>query len=79
MRRLSWRHFDIRGKEAMMRKRRGFRDDEGSSLVETALALSILFALLIGIFEFSMAFYTYHYVSDALARRWRWSTAAGTW
>lgn len=74
----SWRHFNIRRKVAMARRPCIICGDDGATLVETALALTILFVLLFGIFEFSMAFYTYHYVSDAAREGSRWAMVRGS-
>lgn len=53
------------------------RDEAGSNLVETALASTVFFVLLLGIFEFSLAFYTYHYVSSAARQGSRYAIVRG--
>jgi len=55
-----------------------FRSDEGATLVEMALATTILFALLFGVFEISLASYTYHYISDAAREGARWAIVRGS-
>jgi Flp pilus assembly protein TadG len=54
------------------------RTDQGSNLVETALASMALFALLIGIFEFALGFYTYHYSSNAARQGSRYAIVRGS-
>src|SRR5215467_14232825 len=41
-------------------------DDEGSALVESAVLLPVLFALLIGVYDFSWYFYQQHLISTGL-------------
>lgn len=59
------------------RARRGLRDDAGSTLVETAISTSIVLMLLFAVFDFSLGFYTYHYVSDAAREGSRWAMVRG--
>ena len=61
----------------LIRKGVVFRSDEGASLIEMALATAILSALLFGVFEFSLASYTYHYISDAAREGARWAIVRG--
>ncbi len=51
--------------------------EEGAALVEFAIASVILFAILLGIFEFSLAFYSYHYVSSAARLGSRYAIVRG--
>lgn len=57
---------------------RGCKDERGSTMVETAIAASIVFMLMFGVFDFSLAFYTYHYVSDAAREGTRWAIVRGS-
>lgn len=59
-------------------KRHGIRGDEGASLVEMALACAVLFAVLFGLFEMTLAFYTYHFVSEAAREATRWAIVRGS-
>lgn len=52
--------------------------EEGGSLVEIALASSIVLALLFGIFEVSMALYSYHFISEAAREASRFAMVRGS-
>lgn len=52
--------------------------DEGATLVETTFAMVIVFMLLFGVLDFSLAFYTYHYVSDAAREGARYASVRGS-
>ena len=54
------------------------KDESGAALVEMALSCSILLMLLLGLFEMTLAFYTYHYVSDAAREGSRWAIVRGS-
>jgi Flp pilus assembly protein TadG len=54
------------------------RRDDGSSLVEFALASMIFLALLIGAFQVSIGLYTYHYISDAAREGSRYAMVRGS-
>jgi Flp pilus assembly protein TadG len=64
-----------------------WRDDEGSALVEGAVLLPILFALILGVYEFSWFFYQQHMISTGLRDAARYLTrssnpcepASATW
>lgn len=56
----------------------GIWGEEGSSLVEFAFVTVIFLSLLFGIFDFSLAFYTYHYVSDAAREGSRYALVRGS-
>lgn len=60
------------------RLRRGIRADEGSNLVELALAMLILIPLLLGTIEFSLVFFAYHDVTDAAREATRWAAVRGS-
>lgn len=63
------------------RLRRVFRRascTEGSALVEMAISSVIFLSILFGIVEFSMALYTYNYVSDAAREATRYAMVRGS-
>lgn len=58
--------------------RRGrLRGESGGTLVETALALTMLFALIIGVIELSWALYSFHFVSEAAREGTRYAMVRG--
>lgn len=59
------------------RVRRVIKDDEGATMVETAISTTMVLCLLFGVFDFSLAFYTYHYVSDAAREATRYAIVRG--
>jgi hypothetical protein len=52
-------------------------DESGSALVEMGLSAAILFGMFFGVFEVTMASYSYHYVSDAAREGARWAIVRG--
>ena len=52
--------------------------EEGGSLVEMALASVGILAMLFGIFELSMALYSYHFVSEAAREASRFAMVRGS-
>jgi Flp pilus assembly protein TadG len=58
--------------------RRFVHRDEGSNVVEMAVVSSVLFAMLFGIIEISLALYTYNYVSDAAREGTRYAIVRGS-
>jgi Flp pilus assembly protein TadG len=58
--------------------RRFLHCDEGANVVEMAVASSILFAMLFGIIQLSLALYTYNYVSDAAREGTRYAIVRGS-
>jgi Flp pilus assembly protein TadG len=52
-------------------------DEQGSSLVEIAISISLLLCMLFGVIEVSLALYTYHYVSDAAREGSRYAMVRG--
>ncbi len=58
--------------------RRVVRCDEGSNIVEMAVVSSVMFAVLFGIVELSLALYTYNYVSDAAREASRYAIVRGS-
>jgi Flp pilus assembly protein TadG len=51
---------------------------QGSTLVEFAFVLPVLFAMLFGIIDFGRALYTYHFVADAAREATRWASVRGS-
>jgi Flp pilus assembly protein TadG len=60
------------------RARRVWKDERGANMVESAIATAVVMMLLFGVFDFSLAFYTYHYVSDAAREGSRWAMVRGS-
>lgn len=58
--------------------RRLFKCEEGGSLVEMALILSMTMTMLIGTIEASLAVYTYHYISEAAREGARYAIVRGS-
>ena len=56
---------------------RGLFRDHGASLVEMAISCSVLFSMMFGVVEMSMALYTYHFASDAAREASRWAMVRG--
>ncbi len=50
----------------------------GANLVEFALSCAILFSMLFGILQLSLALYTYNYVSEAAREGARWAMVRGS-
>ena len=60
---------------------RGWRrvfDDSGSALVEVGMSAAIVFGMFLGVFEVTLASYSYHYVSDAAREGARWAIVRGS-
>ncbi len=62
----------------MIRKLGCVGGEEGASMVETAFACTIFLAMLIGTFQMMMAFYTFHFVSDAAREATRYAIVRGS-
>lgn len=58
--------------------RRRLGSESGGTLVETALSLSLLFLLVFGILEGSLAIYSYHYLSHAAKAGARYAIVRGS-
>jgi Flp pilus assembly protein TadG len=56
----------------------GIRGAEGGTIVEMALVCSVLLAMLFGIFEMSIALYTYNFISDAAREGTRYAIVRGS-
>ncbi len=54
------------------------RKQRGSTMVETALMLSMLLVMMFGIIGFGHALYTYHFVSNAAREATRWASVRGS-
>jgi Flp pilus assembly protein TadG len=59
-------------------RRLGPHCNEGSAVVEMAVVCSLLFAMLFGVIELSLALYTYNYVSDAAREGTRYAIVRGS-
>jgi Flp pilus assembly protein TadG len=53
------------------------RRERGSGLVEQALVVATLLAMMFGIIDFGRALYTYHFVSEAAREATRWASVRG--
>jgi Flp pilus assembly protein TadG len=53
------------------------KNEEGSSLVESALSAAALLVVMLGLVQFSLAFYTFNYVSDAARIATRYAIVRG--
>jgi Flp pilus assembly protein TadG len=58
--------------------RRLARGEHGASVVEMALASSILFSFVIGIMVMSLGIYSYHYISEAAREGTRYAIVRGS-
>ncbi|MGA8089648.1 MAG: TadE family protein [Terracidiphilus sp.] len=52
--------------------------EQRSAIVEMAVVRSLLFVVLFGIIELSLAMYTYNYVSDAAREATRYAIVRGS-
>src|SRR4051794_4143568 len=52
--------------------------ESGATMVEFAFATTILFALVFGIIQISMALYSYHFTADAAREATRWAIVRGS-
>lgn len=57
---------------------RSIRGEEGATLVEFALSALLLFAMLFGIIELSLALYSYNFVSEAAREATRYAIVRGS-
>ena len=71
------RGFGAVPREAVRRLRRRVLREEGASLVEMAIASSLLFAMMFGVIQMALALYAYHFVSDAAREGSRWAMVRG--
>jgi Flp pilus assembly protein TadG len=55
-----------------------FLDEAGASMVEAAFSFVILLAVMFGIFQMSIALYSYHYVSEAAREATRYAAVRGS-
>jgi len=56
---------------------KGIFCEQGNTLVEMALAMTVYAALFVGIIELCLTLYTYNYVSDAAREATRWAVVRG--
>lgn len=57
---------------------RRIKNDQAAALVETAIASMIFFAVLLGVFQFALGFYIYHYSSNAARQASRYAIVRGS-
>ena len=53
-------------------------DEQGATLVETALSIVILLAFLFGVIETGLALYTYHFIAEAAREGTRYAIVRGS-
>jgi hypothetical protein len=58
--------------------RRAIHSEMGASMVETALAIPVVFALLFGAFEITMMLYSHEFVSEAAREATRYAMVRGS-
>jgi Flp pilus assembly protein TadG len=51
--------------------------EHGASLVELAVSSSIIFSMILGMFQISLALYAYHFTADAAREASRWAIVRG--
>jgi Flp pilus assembly protein TadG len=56
----------------------GRRGEDGAAVMEMALTMIVLLTILFGLFETSLALYTFHYVSDAAREGSRYAIVHGS-
>jgi Flp pilus assembly protein TadG len=64
--------------QAMKHARHQTDDEQGSTLVETALSIVILLAFIFGIMETGFALYTYHFIAEAAREGTRYAIVRGS-
>ena len=67
----------IRVSRARLRTKMRCAPEHGVTLVEQALILPVLLALMFGVIDMSRALYTYHYVSYIAREATRWASVRG--
>jgi Flp pilus assembly protein TadG len=68
----------IGSKERQGQYRRVVSDEDGATMVEMALSLTVLLAMLFGIIEMSFTLYSYHYIADAAREGTRYAIVRGS-
>jgi Flp pilus assembly protein TadG len=53
-------------------------DEQGASIVEMGVSAAVMLATIIGIFEVSLALYSYHFTADAAREASRWAMVRGS-
>jgi len=66
------------GRNGEFKLRSRLSGEEGSALVETAIACTILLAVLLGVFDMSLAAYTVHSVSEGAREATRYAIVRGS-
>lgn len=59
-------------------RRQDVRSEEGTALIEIALTIAVTLSVLLGLLEMTMAFYAYHFVSDAAREGSRYAIVHGS-
>jgi Flp pilus assembly protein TadG len=58
--------------------RRQLQDEEGQTIVETAMSIIILLTFMFGVFEAGLAIYSYHFISEAAREGTRYAIVRGS-
>lgn len=58
--------------------RRPLHDEEGQTIVETAMSLIILLTFMFGVWEAGLALYSYHFISEAAREGTRYAIVRGS-
>jgi Flp pilus assembly protein TadG len=58
--------------------RRRLHDEEGQTIVETAMSMIILLTFMFGVFEAGFAIYSYHFISEAAREGTRYAIVRGS-
>jgi Flp pilus assembly protein TadG len=58
--------------------KRWFRDEDGNSAVETALACTVLMTVFFGVIQMSWGLYAYHYTAEAARMATRYAMVRGS-
>jgi hypothetical protein len=67
------RHTDLRSRRQPARARQ-----RGTTLLESAVMISVLLLMMFGVVGFGTALYTYHFVSNTAREATRWASVRGT-
>jgi Flp pilus assembly protein TadG len=65
-------------KSSLVGKSRFVFSDDGATIVEMAIAATIIFSLLLGMMQLSLGLYAYHFTADAAREGSRWAIVRGS-
>ena len=64
--------------DGVSNSRRGFWREDGITIVEMSISCAVLLSMFFGIFEFSMAIYTMHFIAEATREASRYAMVNGS-